>query len=127
MLRPIGLGNSIVAHEKVQSRMLDTVGGVPDGTYISEKYALYRFFNNQAIQLFHMPNAITDGDSAVFFRRSDVIVAGDVYNSDAYPPIEVDKGGSIDGEIDALDKLVDMYVSEFMAQGGTIVLIGHGC
>ena len=126
MFRPIGSGNSIVAHEKVQSRMLDTAGGVPDGTYISEKYTLYRFFNNQAIQLFHMPNAITDGDSAVFFRRSDVIVAGDVYNSDAYPPIEVDKGGSIDGEIDALDKLVDMSVTEFMAQGGTMIIPGHG-
>ena len=126
MFRPIGSGNSIVAHEKVQSRMLDTAGGVPDGTYISEKYTLYRFFNNQAIQLFHMPNAITDGDSAVFFRRSDVIVAGDVYNSDAYPPIDVDKGGSIDGEIDALDKLVDMSVTEFMAQGGTMIIPGHG-
>jgi len=126
VFRPIGQGNSIVAHEKVQSRMLDTAGGVPDGTYISEKYTLYRFFNNQAIQLFHMPDAITDGDSAVFFRRSDVIVAGDVYNSDAYPPIDVEKGGSIDGEIEALEKLVDMSVTEFMAQGGTMIIPGHG-
>ena len=71
---------------------------VPTDTYFSDKYTMYRFFNNQAIQIFHMPNAITDGDSAVWFRRSDVIAAGDVYNSDIYPPIDVDKGGSIDGD-----------------------------
>ena len=55
-----------------------------------------------------MPNAITDGDSAVWFRRSDVIATGDVYNSDIYPPIDVSRGGSIDGEIESLGKLVDM-------------------
>src|SRR6266849_664299 len=98
----------------------------PTDTYFTEKYTMYRFFNNQAMQIFHMPKAITDGDSAVFFRRSDVIVTGDVYNSDVYPPIDVDKGGSIDGEIEALDKLVDMSVTEFMAQGGTMIIPGHG-
>jgi glyoxylase-like metal-dependent hydrolase (beta-lactamase superfamily II) len=73
-----------------------------------------------------MPNAVTDGDSAVWFRRADVIVAGDVYNSDIYPPIDVDRGGSIDGEIDALNKLADMCVTEFMSQGGTMIIPGHG-
>src|SRR2546422_8382233 len=113
MFHPIGSGQAIFAHEKAQNRMLEAEGGVPDATYISDKYTLYRFFNNQAIQLFHMSNAVTDGDSAVFFRRSDVIVTGDVYNSDMYPPIDIDRGGGIDGEIDALDKLVEMSVTEF--------------
>jgi len=126
MFHPIGSGQAIFAHEKAQSRMLEAASGVPDATYISGKYTLYRFFNNQAIQLFHMPNAITDGDSTVFFRRSDVIVAGDVYNSDVYPPIDVDRGGSIDGEIEALNKLVDLSVTEFMSQGGTMIIPGHG-
>ena len=126
VFRPIGTSQAIFAHEKVQNRMLDADGGVPDATYISDKYTLYRFFNNQAIQLFHMTDATTDGDTAVFFRRSDVIVTGDVYNSDVYPPIDVDRGGSIDGEIEALSKLVDMSVTEFMAQGGTMIVPGHG-
>jgi glyoxylase-like metal-dependent hydrolase (beta-lactamase superfamily II) len=126
MFLPIGPGQSIIAHEKVQGRMLEAAGGVPDGTYISEKYILYRFFNDEAIQLFHLPNAITDGDSAVLFRRSDVIVAGDVFNSDTYPPIDVDRGGSIDGEIEALNRIVDMSVTEFMSQGGTMIIPGHG-
>jgi glyoxylase-like metal-dependent hydrolase (beta-lactamase superfamily II) len=99
---------------------------VPTDTYLSDTYTLYRFFNNQAVQIFHMPRAVTDGDSVVWFRRSDAIAAGDVYNSDIYPPIDVDKGGSIDGEIDALNRLTDMSVTEFMSQGGTMIIPGHG-
>jgi glyoxylase-like metal-dependent hydrolase (beta-lactamase superfamily II) len=119
----------IVAHEMVQSRMSDRKEpeeALPTSVYTSEKYTIHRFLNNQAIQVFHMANATTDGDSAVFFRRSDVIATGDVYNSDIYPPIDVDRGGSIDGEIESLNKLADLCVSEFMSQGGTLIVPGHG-
>ena len=118
-----------LAHELTQRRLLESKAPnliVPTDTYASEKYTMYRFFNNQAVQLFHMANAVTDGDSAVWFRRSDVIVAGDVYNSDIYPPIDVDRGGGIDGEIEALDKLTEMCATEFMSQGGTMIIPGHG-
>ncbi len=127
--RDISLSLQVLAHERVQQRMIDAKAAaqaVPTDTYASGKYTLYRFLNNQAIQLFHMPNAVTDGDSIVWFRRSDVIVAGDVFNSDIYPPIDVDNGGSIDGEIDALGKLIDMSATEFMSQGGTMIVPGHG-
>jgi glyoxylase-like metal-dependent hydrolase (beta-lactamase superfamily II) len=123
------LSLQVLAHQNAQTRMLEARAEemlIPTDTYASDRYTLYRFFNNQAIQIFHMPKAVTDGDSIVFFRRSDVIAAGDVYNSDIYPPIDVDKGGSIDGEIDALNKLVDMCVTEFMSQGGTMVIPGRG-
>ena len=126
IFRPVGSAQSIYAHEKVQGRMLEAAGGVPDATYISEKYTLYRFFNDQPIQLFHLADATSDGDTAVWFRRADVIVTGDVYNSDVYPPIDVERGGSIDGEIEALNKIVDMSVTEFMSQGGTMIIPGHG-
>lgn len=127
--RDPSLSLQILAHERVQRRMVDSKAAeplIPTDTYSSGKYTLYRFLNNQAVQIFHMPNAVTDGDSAVWFRRADVIVAGDVYNSDIYPPIDVDRGGSIDGEIDALNKLADMCVTEFMSQGGTMIIPGHG-
>ena len=125
LFHPIG-DQGIIAHEKVQSRMLQMKGAAPTTTYSSAKYTLHRFFNNQAVQILYMPNAITGGDSAVWFRRSDVIASGDVYNSDIYPQIDVDKGGSIDGEIEALAKLADMCVTEFMSQGGTMIIPGHG-
>ena len=123
------LSLQVLAHEGVQRRMLESKAAdllVPTDTYASGKYTLYRFFNNQALQVLHLPNAVTDGDSAVWFRRSDVIAAGDVYNSDIYPPIDVDTGGSIDGEIDALNTLIDLSVTEFMSQGGTLIVPGHG-
>ncbi|MBI3050161.1 MAG: hypothetical protein HYY76_17825 [Acidobacteria bacterium] len=134
MFRVLGYRNpslslQVLAHEAVQRRMVESKAPellVPTDTYASDRYTLYRFFNNQAIQLFHAPNATTDGDTMVWFRRADVIAAGDVYNSDIYPPIDVDRGGSIDGVIEALNRLVDMSVTEFMAQGGTLIVPGHG-
>jgi glyoxylase-like metal-dependent hydrolase (beta-lactamase superfamily II) len=127
--RDLSLSLQVLAHERVQQRMLEAKAAemlVPTDTYASSKYTLYRFLNNQAIQIFHLPNAVSDGDSAVWFRRSDVIVAGDVYNSDMYPPIDVDAGGSIDGEIGALKSLLDMSATDFMSQGGTMIVPGHG-
>ena len=127
--RDPSLSLQVLAHELVQRRMLESKAAetlVPTDTYFSEKYTLYRFFNNQAIQLIHLGNATTDGDSAVWFRRSDVIAAGDVYNSDIYPPIDVDKGGTIDGTIAALNTISEMSVTEFMSQGGTMIIPGHG-
>ncbi len=134
---PIGIldadeqgSETILAQEMLQRRMMAEKApddAVPTTTYFSQKYTLHRFFNNQAIQVFHMDNAITDGDSAVFFRKSDVIATGDVYISDSYPPIDVDKGtASIDGEITSLNKIFDMCVLEFMAQGGTMIIPGRG-
>jgi glyoxylase-like metal-dependent hydrolase (beta-lactamase superfamily II) len=123
------LSLQVLAHEATQRRMLESNAAgmlAPTDAYASDKYALYRFFNNQAVQLVHPPSAITDGDSMVWFRRADVIAAGDVYNSDIYPPIDVDRGGSIEGEISALNTLVDMCATEFMAQGGTLIVPGHG-
>jgi glyoxylase-like metal-dependent hydrolase (beta-lactamase superfamily II) len=122
-----GSSQQILAHVNVQNRMLEAkAADAPTDTYFTDKYTLYRFFNDQAVQIFHMPNAITDGDSAVLFRASDVIATGDIYNSDIYPPIDLRRGGSIDGEIEALNRVLDMSVTEYMAQGGTMIVPGHG-
>lgn len=127
--RDPSLSLQVLAHEAVRARLAEsraTEALAPTDTYASDRYTLYRFFNGQAVQLFHAPRAVTDGDTMVWFRRADVIVAGDVYNSDIYPPIDVDRGGSIDGVIDALNRLFDLSVTEFMAQGGTMIVPGHG-
>jgi glyoxylase-like metal-dependent hydrolase (beta-lactamase superfamily II) len=136
LFRPLGeLGQdeqgseTILAQEMVQRRMIASKApdeSIPTNTYFAQKYTLHRFFNNQAVQLFHMSNAISDGDTAVHFRKSDVIATGDIYLADAYPPIDVEKGGSIDGEIRALGKIFDLCVTEYMSQGGTMIIPGHG-
>ena len=122
-----GSSQQNLAHINVQQRMLEAnAANAPTDTYFADKYTLYRFFNGQAVQILHMPNAITDGDSAVWFRRSDVIATGDIYNSDMYPPIDISRGGSIDGAIAALNKMLDMSVTESMSQGGPMFVPGHG-
>ena len=73
-----------------------------------------------------MPHAISDGDSVVWFRGSDVIATGDIFNADMYPPIDIDHGGSIQGLIEALDKLRELCFPEYMGQGGTLVVPGTG-
>jgi glyoxylase-like metal-dependent hydrolase (beta-lactamase superfamily II) len=73
-----------------------------------------------------MPNAITDGDSLVHFRYSDVFVTGDVFNTTHFPMIDFEKGGSIQGVLEALYTIIDMGVTEENMQGGTMVIPGHG-
>ena len=128
MFRPLG-GLEVVAHDNAANRLAEGKPdelSLPTSTYFAEKFTVFRFLNNEAVQVFHMKNAITDGDSAVWFRHSDVVVTGDVYNSDIYPPIDVDRGGSIEGEIESLNQIVNMSVTEFYSQGGTMIVPGHG-
>jgi cyclase len=72
-----------------------------------------------------VPNASTDGDSIVHFRRADVIVAGDVFTTQ-FPFLDLANGGSIQGEIDALDTILSQTVFEHSGEGGTLVVPGRG-
>jgi glyoxylase-like metal-dependent hydrolase (beta-lactamase superfamily II) len=139
--RPIGVegGNQdgselIVAHENVLQRMIATADtanpvptrAMPTTTYFSDGYRLHRFFNGEGIEVIHVPNAHTDGDSIVYFRNSDVIVTGAIFNADTYPVIDVDRGGSIQGVIDALVRITELAYPEYMGQGGTMIVPGSG-
>jgi glyoxylase-like metal-dependent hydrolase (beta-lactamase superfamily II) len=87
------------------------------------------FLNDEGIEVLHQPAAHSDGDSVVFFRRSDVIVAGDIVDTTRFPVIDVARGGSIQGEIDALNRLVDLAIPSIplvSREAGTYVVPGHG-
>jgi glyoxylase-like metal-dependent hydrolase (beta-lactamase superfamily II) len=89
----------------------------------------YMYLNNQGIETLHQPSAHSDSDSVVFFRKSDVVMAGDVIDARRFPVIDVDRGGSVQGEIDALNKLVELAIPSFpliWQEGGTYVVPGHG-
>jgi cyclase len=89
----------------------------------------YMYLNHEGIEVFHLPAAHTDGDAIVFFRRSDVVVAGDVFDTTRFPVIDVARGGSIHGEIAALQKLVDTAIPSVpivSREEGTLVMPGHG-
>jgi cyclase len=119
----------ILSHEHVLTRLSDpkaktAVAGWPTDTYFPEEKDIY--FNKEAVMLYHEPNAHTDGDSIVFFRKSDVIVAGDVFVTTSYPFIDQANGGSVQGEINALNRILDIAVPAHEQEGGTYIIPGHG-
>jgi cyclase len=84
------------------------------------------FFNGEGIEMMHQPNAITEGDIMVYFRKSDVLVTGSIFDISLYPHFYPDLGGSLQGVIDALNNIVDITIAEFNQQSGTLVIPGRG-
>jgi glyoxylase-like metal-dependent hydrolase (beta-lactamase superfamily II) len=82
--------------------------------------------NGEALQLIHVPAAHTDGDTIVFFRRSDVIATGDIYNTARYPRFDAEKGGSVAGVLEGLNRILDIAIPGENQEGGTVVIPGHG-
>ncbi len=122
-----GQGATIIAHQNTQNHM-DALkmpaDGIPSDTYLEERRR--KFHNGDSIEMFWEPNAVTDGDSIVHFRRADVIVTGDIFTTTQYPFIDLKNGGSVQGEIKALNNILDRTVYEHEEDGGTIVVPGHG-
>jgi cyclase len=120
----------IVAHVNVLGRMSAPTGAEapaaawPSDTYFTEEWAL--FVNGEALQLIHVPAAHTDGDTMVFFRRSDVISTGDIYSTSRYPRFDPQLGGSIAGVIEGLNRILDVTIAGENQEGGTVVIPGHG-
>jgi glyoxylase-like metal-dependent hydrolase (beta-lactamase superfamily II) len=120
----------IIAHENVLNR-LTAPGqprfpeeGLPIDEYATPTKSLH--FNGEAIIIYHEPNAHTDGDSLVLFRGSDVISTGDIFTPGGYPFIDVERGGSVQGEILALNHILQLAVPAKTQEGGTYVIPGHG-
>jgi cyclase len=121
----------IVAHENVATRLSPAgqptvaAGAMPDEVYFGNEKKL-NFFNGEGVVITHVDAGHTDGDSVVYFRGSDVIAAGDVFDMANYPVIDTKNRGSINGIIAAANKQLDMIVWEHMMEGGTMVVPGHG-
>jgi glyoxylase-like metal-dependent hydrolase (beta-lactamase superfamily II) len=125
------MGAAIIAHENVLNRLSAPTGAkapVPFAAWPTESYATkkYDFFNGEGVQIIHEPAAHTDGDSIVFFRRSDVISTGDIFSTVSYPVIDRKAGGSINGIIAALNHLIDLSIPKDKQEGGTYMIPGHG-
>jgi cyclase len=122
----------IIAHEETLNRMSAPAGSQaptpvsawPTSTF-SGKHKEF-FYNGEGIQIVHVPSAHTDGDTLVFFRRSDVIATGDIYSTVSYPIIDAQRGGSITGVLDGLNQLLDLVISGEKTEGGTMIVPGHG-
>jgi len=78
------------------------------------------------VEIMHVANASTDGDSYVHFRKSDVIVTGELFSTTRYPYIDVKAGGSVQGVINALNQILDRTVYRAQEEGGTLIVPGTG-
>ena len=122
-----GVGATIMAHQNVQNHLIElkaAANGIPSDTFLEERRRT--FHNGDAIEMFFEPNAVSDADSIVQFRRADVIATGDIFTTTQYPFIDVKNGGTVQGEIKALNDILNRTVYQHEAEGGTIVVPGHG-
>jgi cyclase len=124
-------GALIVAHENVRKRMSteqfmeafdrtvppSPVGALPVITF-AEDIAFH--LNGEDILVMHLHNAHTDGDAIIYFATSNVLHTGDIYFAGSYPFIDLSSGGSIDGIIDAVNKVLLLIDEE------TKIIPGHG-
>ena len=110
-----GKGAAVIAHQTLLDRMSAKDGNqpaYPSGAWPTDTYDDEKdlFFDGEGIQVMHQPAAHTDGDSFVFFRRSDVVSAGDIFVTTGYPIIDLARGGSLQGIIDALNRLIAITI-----------------
>jgi glyoxylase-like metal-dependent hydrolase (beta-lactamase superfamily II) len=126
-------GAEIIAHEQVLERMIARtvqppvpIRATPQTTYHTDQVKLSTLYHGDGIQVVHMPAAHTDGDSVVYFRHSDILATGDVFTTTGYPMIDLQRGGSINGVVDALNRILDIAFPDFRLEGGTLVIPGHG-
>jgi glyoxylase-like metal-dependent hydrolase (beta-lactamase superfamily II) len=129
---------TVLAHENVLLRLSapGPSGGdspiptkmLPNDTFTSRFRSMY--VNDDAVQVIRQTGAHTDADVMVLFRKADVVATGDVLDLRQFPVIDTARGGSIQGELDALNRLLTELVVPNMPlvlkPGRTLVVPGHG-
>jgi glyoxylase-like metal-dependent hydrolase (beta-lactamase superfamily II) len=123
---------SVFAHENVLTRMSEAEPPIPSTlwptkTFFYGQYSMY--LNGEGIQIVHTPGAHTDGNVIVFFRRGDVIATGDVIDTTRFPFIDIERGGTLQGELDALNRLMDISIHNvplLWYPDRTLLVPGHG-
>ena len=96
----------------------------PPSTFHGKQKDFYS--NNEPVIVLSVPNGVTEGDSMVWFRKSDVVVTGEIFNQAQYPFIDLEHGGSINGIIAGLNHILEITVPKHLQEGGTIVVPGYG-
>jgi cyclase len=121
----------IIAYQTVLDRMSAPTGqvaAIPEGAWPNDTYSVPQknlYFNGEGVEIFHQ-TANTDGNSFVFFRRSDVVSAGDIFDPTEYPIIDLKSGGGLQGVIEGLNRLKQIVIPADHQEGGTMIIPGHG-
>ena len=124
----------IIAHDNVRKR-LESGGGAGNGGSVhmdfkpADKDALPIItfdhdvtvhLNGEDIRALYFPAGHTDGDSIIFFPKSNVVHMGDDFVTYGFPFIDVESGGSIDGMIDGVEKVLSQVPADVK------IIPGHG-
>jgi cyclase len=124
--KSIASGATVIAQQNVDIRLVTKNApqeGIPTSSF-SERKSIY--FNGEPIELVGVPAAASDADSFVFFRKSDVISAGELLDTTRYPLIDSASGGTLQGIINGLTHIIEITVPERNTMGGTLVIPGRG-
>ena len=121
-------GAAVLAHDNVMSRLI----AAPESSWPSETFtgtgrSLY--LNNDGVQMIHLLAAHSDADSIVAFRRADVIATGAIVDLQRFPVIDTKTGGTIRGELAALNRLMDMAIPAVplaWLEGRTLLIPAYG-
>jgi cyclase len=128
-------GATIVAHENTRMRMSEewkgpeilgmkwpTIPPYPENylATISFKNDLTIHFNNDIVQIRHIPGGHSDSDVIITFQKSNVMHVGDLFLSHSFPIVDIFHGGSVSGYIAGIDQIIGMCDDE------TAIIPGHG-
>ena len=124
-------GATVIAHENVRERLSTeqfvdflnkTFEASPLNALPTINYndSITFYFNDDKIDVYHIPNTHTDGDSIIYFSKRNVIHTGDLYVNGRYPFIDRSSGSSIDGLIIGIEKIISIIDNE------TKIISGHG-
>jgi glyoxylase-like metal-dependent hydrolase (beta-lactamase superfamily II) len=115
-----GRDGVIIAHENVRLRLLSedlARSGLPLLTF-ADRIRVH--FNDDEVEIIHMPNGHTDGDVIVWFKTANVLHMGDHFFNGRFPYIDVDAGGSIDGYLANVSRVLAMVPADIR------IIPGHG-
>jgi cyclase len=122
---------TVLAHENVLTR-LSSDDKIPTDLWPSETFTSRvrsMYLNDEAVMVYRMTGAHSDGDTAVLFRKADLIATGDIIDLRSFPVIDAAKGATIQGELDALNRLLELTVPAMplvLKPGRTLLIPGHG-
>ena len=119
----------IIAHENVRRRLASgsqtpgrIVAPAPKGALpvVTFNHTLTVHLNGEEVRALHVPHGHTDGDSIIYFTGSNVVHMGDDFFNGFFPFVDIDSGGSVQGVLDAGEKVINTTPNDVK------IIPGHG-
>ena len=121
---------AIVAHENVLAR-ISTPGpearpqrAWPTDTFFGNRREFA--VNGDGVELQAFSERAHGRRHVVYFHRADVIAVGDLFSTETYPVIDLERGGSVQGLLAALDTIIELAIPDADHEGGTMIVPSHG-